>query len=120
MRCNNFSFKCKATQKRHLVCCSFFGLRFIIRLSCVTYSTTTQALFLSRARKVEHYNLPALADWIRSADDVVEGAGDIFENGAFGVVLNSFGAWGGGDAGAGNDNCVDWGDFSCLISLISV
>ena len=50
----------------------------------------------------------------------MEGAGDIFENGAFGVVLNSFGAWGGGDAGAGNDNCVDWGDFSCLISLISV
>ena len=60
-----------------------------------------------RKKKLNIIHLPALADWIRSADDAVEGAGDIFENGAFGVVLNSFGAWGGGDAGAGSDNCVD-------------
>ena len=110
MRCNNFSFKCKATQKRHLVCCSFWLTIYnplIVRNLLYYYSGFISFTCQQKEKKLKIIHLPALADWIRSADDAVEGAGDIFENGAFGVVLNSFGAWGGGDAGAGSDNCVD-------------
>lgn len=65
-------------------------------------------------------HLPGFADWIRSTEDAVDGAGDIFWK--FGVVANSFEV-GAGEAGAGSSllpSSDEGDDFSCLITLISI